>query len=304
MSKPTLLLSLGIGWCATSPLRFTLQRTYHYTHTGWRKEPHYLTQLDLNAHPTQRKKHHKRLADAAKPGIQNTHPRLAKTLSPATIPFYERFASYPLSIDKYISYYKAIHESVKDTYKTVADFSTTNHTLSQSAVEKYLPVLQEHFNVKPFIILRDPVRRSWSEYNHRYYNLKLGGSSTCTEYFLNNLTSSSSSQYMDVINLWEKYSELGVFVMEDLWDNNNLQPLRDFFEYPFTSLHPNAYSPDRGPYVKKGIRDLSDQWGSDHELLTEETYNTAKSLIQHVYDQWVDKYKSLPLYWGSPLKYS
>ena len=178
MSKPILLLSLGIGWCATSPLRFTLQRTYHYTHTGWIKEPHYLNQLDLNADPSVRKRNHDRLVNVATIGPDKYHPRLAKTLSPNTIPFYERFASYPLSIDKYISYFKAIHESVKDTYKTVADFSNTNYTLSQSTIEKYLPVLQEHFNVKPFIILRDPVRRSWSEYNHRYYNLKLGGAST------------------------------------------------------------------------------------------------------------------------------
>lgn len=298
MQKPTLLLSAGIGWCATSPLRFTLQYTTNYTHTGWHKETHYLHAIDSGLHDRRKIISHLK-EDSI--DLQASHPTHYKELTnESTQLTYKDLGQYPVTIDKYINYFLAVHNDTKDHYHSVADFSNSNQFLSDDFFNKYLNVLNDTFDIKPFIILRDPVRRAWSECNNYFYNVSNCGYPNIESFFLDKIHRSCSRKYPEIILRWQKYfPNFQVFFMEDLWDNNNLSPLQDFFDYPFTTLYENIYSPDRGVNAPKDNIKLRDQWSSDHAVLTDKLYHHAYRLFEPVYNFFPE----LPHQWGHPLNY-
>lgn len=295
MQKPTLLLSAGIGWCGTSPLRYTLQHTTNYTHTGWHKETHYLHAIDSRLYD--RRKYISYLKEDSI-DLQASHPRHYKELTNQLT--YKDLGEYPVTIEKYISYFLSVYNDIKDRYHSIADFSNTNQFLSDRFFTKNLDVLNNTFDIKPFIILRDPVRRAWSEYNHKFYNQGNTGYSNIESFFLDNILKSSSAKYPEIILRWQRhFPNFHVFFMEDLWDNNNLLPLQHFFKYPFTTLYQNVYSPDRGINPPKDNPELSDQWSSDHAVLTDEMYYRAYKLLEPVYNF----FPYIPHQWGHPLNY-
>ena len=93
--------------------------------------------------------------------------------------------------------------------------------------------------------------------------------------------------------------------MEQLWEGDEQerekQRLSDFLDYDIKNTHENVYCPDRGPNAPKHLG-LKDQWSSDKYSLSDEFYNQVLPLMP-IYQQWVDKYGSLPLYWGKPYPY-
>jgi len=80
--------------------------------------------------------------------------------------------SEPYTIQKYIDYHKAHWENIKDNYKSLVDFSNSNGALNPSFLKKYIPILQNDFDIKVVMIFRDPVRREWSNRNHSKYTLE------------------------------------------------------------------------------------------------------------------------------------
>ena len=79
------------------------------------------------------------------------------------------------------------------------------------------------------------------------------------------------------------------------------QRLSDFLDHDIKKIHENVYCPDKGCHAPH-YNGLPDQWTSDKYMLQDELYNKVRPLFP-VYQQWVDKYGSLPLYWGKPYNY-
>ena len=93
--------------------------------------------------------------------------------------------------------------------------------------------------------------------------------------------------------------------MEQLWEGEEQerekQRLSDFLDYDIKNIHTNVYSPDRGPNAPM-VFGLKDQWSSDKYFLPDKLYDQFLQMMP-IYQQWVDRYGSLPLYWGKPYNY-
>ena len=158
------------------------------------------------------------------------------------------------------------------------------------------------------MIVRDPIRRLWSEVSGSWnYKDQPDGGTEEEQYklFYDYIKRSNQSNYFSIIDKWEKICPLHVIIMEQLWEGDEQerekQRLSDFLDYDIKNIHENAYCPDRGPHAPEYLG-LEDQWSSDKYWLQDELYNRVKPFFP-VYQQWVDKYGSLPLYWGKPYTY-
>ena len=158
------------------------------------------------------------------------------------------------------------------------------------------------------MIVRDPIRRLWSETNAFWTYKEQSMASTEEEHyklFYDYMSKSNQSQYFSIIDKWEKICPFHVIIMEQLWEGDEQerekQRLSDFLDYDIKNVHENAYCPDRGPNAPKHLG-LKDQWSSDKYWLRDELYNQVRPFFP-IYQQWVDKYGSLPLYWGKPYNY-
>jgi hypothetical protein len=157
--------------------------------------------------------------------------------------------------------------------------------------------------------VRDPIRRLWSEVN-AFHNLhdedKLPSFEIYEKLFLERVGGYHQSQYFSIIDKWEKVCPYHVIIMEQLWEGEEQerekQRLSDFLDYDIKNIHTNVYSPDRGPNAPM-VFGLKDQWSSDKYFLPDKLYDQFKPLMP-IYQQWVDRYGSLPLYWGKPYNYS
>ena len=49
-----------------------------------------------------------------------------------------------------------------------ADFSNCNGWLREPFLDKYIPRLQEYFDIKVIFVARDPVRRSYSDFSAKF----------------------------------------------------------------------------------------------------------------------------------------
>ena len=58
MNKPKFIISLGVGWSATTPLWYTIQVQNKFVHAGFQKEMGYLDQVSYS--PAERFKKRKR----------------------------------------------------------------------------------------------------------------------------------------------------------------------------------------------------------------------------------------------------
>jgi hypothetical protein len=165
-----------------------------------------------------------------------------------------------------------------------------------------MPKLQEHFDVKVLMIVRDPIRRLWSE-----SGAFLEGTQEDHERaFLERVVSGRCWDYMEIIESYEGLVPMHIVIMEQLWEgygqDEEKYKLSKFLNYDIDEVHVNVYSPDYGPNAPQ-YPGLPDQWHSDKYYLREELYNQVRPLFK-VYEQWVDKYGSLPLYWGQPYNYA
>ena len=323
-------MSAGTGWSATTPLWYTLQLDNKYLHTGYRKEGSYLKELSMSPQERLRSNLQARRNQGIS-AVQKTREMAKKVLKErdeyqtknikeigSLVPSWEyqgslaavredlyltqedidEFISLPQSLDKYIAYYKKVWETLQEhncPHHAVADFSNSNASLSRSFVKSIIPKLQEHFDVKVLMIVRDPIRRLWSEVN----------SDDQEHFFMRKIQSGDYWNYIEIIEKWERVCPIHVIIMEQLWEGDQQererQRLSDFLDYDIKKIHENAYCPDRGPDAPHLVG-LPDQWTSDKYMLQDELYNKVRPLFP-VYQQWVDKYGSLPLYWGKPYNY-
>ena len=324
MNKPKFIISLGVGWSATTPLWYTIQVQNKFVHAGFQKEMGYLDQVSYS--PAERFK--KRRESEAKLSFpksrdttmvslsrsydSNTNRRLPEAKTDIFLTKQDRrnIGSFPYTLDKYITYYKRLWETLQENncpYQGVGDFSNSNAWLPQEFCYKVVDKLSEDFDVKVLMIVRDPIRRLWSEIGGywSWYSTRQWKSEEEHNQLFFDFIQRDHINYFDIIEKWEKICPFHVIIMEQLWEGDKQDKekkrLSDFLDYDIEKIHENAYSPDRGLNAPQYLG-LIDQWTSDKYLLREELYNQVKPLFS-VYDKWIDKYGSLPLYWGKPYNY-
>ena len=334
--KPKFIMSTGTGWSATTPLWYTLMLDNKYLHTGFRKEGSYLNSLamtpeqrlrdDLHNRKLKRlstyektKKMSKRVL-AERDEYRKTRMLEIKSDLPSwnykgslaairedlylTQEDIDAFITPPYTLEKYITYYKTVWKTLQENncpYQAVADLSNSNAFLSESFIESTIPKLQEHFDIKVIMLVRDPIRRLWSE-SGAFLD---GDQESIERAFLERVMTRRYYNYLEIIEKWEKVAPLHVIIMEQLWEGDEQerekQRLSDFLDHDIKKIHENVYCPDKGCHAPH-YNGLPDQWTSDKYMLQDELYNKVRPLFP-VYQQWVDKYGSLPLYWGKPYNY-
>ena len=329
-----------MGWSATTPLWYTLQLDNEFLHTGYKKEGGYLNNTDSTAAERfliekgnkakrgQSKSDHMR--EWAKNRVEINRElmkKLEKDPKAMTSPDgvlagarknlfltqedIDAFFIPPYTLEKYKTYYKRLWETLQEnncSYQAVGDFSISNAYLSEKFCQKLVDKLSDYFDVKVLTIMRDPIRRFWSLVNGEYPPTsprQWVNEGECTRSFLAEISNTKNIDYIGIIEKWEKVCPTHVIIMEQLWEGDEQerekQRLSDFLDYDIKNIHENAYCPDRGPYAPEYLG-LEDQWRSDKYWLQDELYYRVKPFFP-VYQQWVDKYGSLPLYWGKPYTY-
>ena len=300
--KPKLLLCPGTGYSATTPLYYTLAVNHQYCHGGYDKEYKFLTLLyakevkDIK-YSLYHYKHDFRRNLNSEPldngvykrfGAKRERHPLVDHKNPHTHLNIEYYYSRPITIEKYIEYYKEHYNNIKDTYHSVCDFTTDNGNLPLWFLRDIAPQLKEHFDVKILIINRDPVRRLFSEVNTRYQKDSHGFTSA-TEMFFHILDNPTGHHFglhrqyenfniltyhKDVVsNYSQVFSNVLEVSMEDLWSGKT-DELSNFLEYQINDLYANVYFPFTGSNPIR-YRYLEDQWMSDKEDLSNIDYLKA-----------------------------
>jgi len=286
--KPTFLLCGGVGWCATNPLRYTLSGVCD---TGTLREHSYLSVLEGTGDPSKMVKHSReRFGD------------LIKELLEA-----------PVSLDSYITYYKKLCDTTDRPI--IGDASNVNYMLPEEFMAEVIPELKKHFNVKAYMIFRDPVRRAWSHLNYEYFDkirklkrMRKGDKSNLSyeEFFFKRLEHDWGKLYIKNLEKFQRHVDTLPIVMEELWEGDSdteLELISAHIGQRVDTLYENVYSPDRGINKNTSNPLLRDQWCSDHLVLTQDMYYRVKNVFQPTYDAWENKFGSLPKYWGRPYDY-
>ena len=198
-----------------------------------------------------------------------------------------------------MDYYHALHDHViSKGYKSVGD-GYSGYRFHETQFRPFYRRLMYEFDVKFLLIVRDPVRRAFSEYLavlQKKYD-KRGGRWDSTL----PLTYSMIDYIHGIKVLSSIFGDrVHVTVMEELWEGDGRKELSSFLDHPITDLWKNLYSPDIGHRVKYDKDIPCQAYGQDLLELTTETYYSLKEKYQYVYDRWKNYYGSLPLYWGKP----
>lgn len=170
--KPTLLMNIGVGWAATTPMCYTLSINQRYCHPGHIKENHYLRALceeKGNVYTAWNW-----MSQTVKDEMMWTYTGWKPVEHAYCAHFHEndyihKWWQKPLSVEKYIDYYLRHWEHIKGDYVAVADFCNNNWNLplvnyGNAYWGKYfIEEIQKHFDIKVLIEFRDPIRRLYSE---------------------------------------------------------------------------------------------------------------------------------------------
>lgn len=339
MAKPKLLLFGGYGWAGSSPLFYTLQRNVKYAHFGYTKCFIYLKKPKWKGDPPTLKFKESRMAKLIYDATCNGTWENWKSYTPSTHRMnltcdLEPLKDFPLynfhklmegdpSISKYLDYYHALHDHViSKGYKCVGDGHTgrcethnfytrqpeNSDIQKQSiakifAIKKYVQELKSEFDVKVIVIVRDPVRRAFSNYlamvkKHETANRDDGA---------------TLPQHLRVYDYIHDFNRLKRFwgnnfhavVMEELWEGDGVSELSEFLDHPIekTDLWKNVYSPDIGHYAKYDIDVPCQAFGQDVLELKPHVYNHLRKKYDYIYRKWEQTFGSLPMHWGEPIEY-
>ena len=330
MNKPKFIIIAGTGWSASTPLWYTLQVQNKFVHGGLVKENNFLDSISLT--PSMRFKKRKDIYQETKKFNLSKESRIIRNLSIITDNFrknshkkripgvkddifftqeeLDEYKKYSFTLEKYITFYKRHWKHLQENncpYQGVGDFSNANAWLPQEFCYKVVDKLSDDFDVKVLLIVRDPIRRLWSEMGGYWDPDSPRQWENIEEYkkmFFDHVNWGHLHYFM-ILEKWERVAPTHVIIMEQLWEGDEQerekQRLSDFLDYDIKNIHENVYCPDRGTNAPKHLG-LKDQWSSDKYSLSDELYNQVLPLMP-IYQQWVDRYGSLPLYWGKPYPY-
>ena len=305
MPNPKLLLFAGVGWSATNPLYITLKK-HKIINSGVCKEPgalQWLSHKNPNIWKNLRgPKYDLLLSEVPEHKLKNSHLIFSKNAT----------------LNDYVEYYKWLSGERNRRY--VADFSNHNAELSPEFISEIAPVLNDNFDVRVIFIVRDPVRRGYSQTSSNY-RIKYQVNADIGVDWNNNDPQSRfkwrmlKKHFPDSISYWKnllkqdgwntaKFSYTSIYhkyaahfptlplVMEDLWGGNT-EPLENFLECKINSLHRNCYYPEMGTKAPR-YEELPDQWMSDLQDLSKEDYAFGKKHTQWIYDEWYEQFKTRP----------
>jgi len=321
-SKIPLLVFCGWGHSATTPFYYTVALDNKGFHGGHKKETGYLNELENYEFFNQpmwkyTSDPYERLLgkdDPITPPSLNCHSPYTRH----TEEFIRDWIAEPPSIQKYIDYYKIHYENIKDDYYGVSDFANGNSWLREPFLEKYIPILQQYFDVKCIFVARDPVRRSYSDFSAKFTENDVSGKrlkdgwlypdnptdkqyTNIHEMFRGELYKSCTRFYVEFYRKFKKYVPTLQLVMEEFWEPSKFKEqtakVSDFLGYPITKIHDNAFWPeaaDNAPHYDY----LKDQWGSVRDPLTPELYEYGRNVLFPVYKAWKDEFGVLPDTWG------
>lgn len=335
--KPTFLFFGGVGWCGTTSLWMTLTRL-NYLHTGFKKENRFLHRLQEWEEwgYLEGKNFFNDPCFRLSPITQSTLDQVRKIRSGIIGKKKYSDYSYPLAAIKesteeeykselpslkfYVDFYRELNETIQGKYKVVGDFSNPNAFLSEQTLVKAKQALEPYFNIKSLIILRDPIRRLFSNINSNvwnndstnsklYNNTKTNNATEVFENFINTTNMSNTyHEYDYLIKLYQKVfgeENTQYLIMEDFFKEGyrgEVEKLENYIDYKLPDITPCCFVPDKGINAPR-LSYLEDQWGSDHEILTPELYNNARKKLSYIYERFKQVHGYLPADWGSPIDY-
>ena len=295
-----LIIGAGTGWSATSPLHLTLQQSNKCAHVGLQKESHLLYHVYSDEAWKWRKPWYDFIINNCEnPHYKNEwHLRDNYTFEENRDEVIEYYTKP--SLETYIKYYSRHYERIKHEYAYVADFSNSNAMLPLSFLQKIAPKLRKHFKIKVLIIFRDPVRRLYSELSAQYQfdkNIRKKYP-TSKDYWRSYLTIGDYSincEFVKRIKYYKSVFSTTTIVSEDLWGGKNdaLAKLSKFLQFDIKKLYPNCYYPEMGTKAPH-YDNLSDQYCSDLEDLTEEDLSFGRKCLAKYYDEWYDEFGTTP----------
>ena len=194
--KKKFIYGCGVGWCGTTSLHRTLSINQRYLHTGFRKESLYLTYallynegildpinthndyfLNLSENKISFLGPCKEIVSGIGSFIKNETPyneqhyfSVLKKFTPEQINY---FLTKPYTLDKYLEYINLISNYSEGVFDAVGDFLNQNF-INTFKIEKsfdcFKKRIEENFDFKFLLILRDPIRSIFSRINCGYYN--------------------------------------------------------------------------------------------------------------------------------------
>tara|TARA_S200002703_G_scaffold159643_1_gene173871 strand:- start:1038 stop:1976 length:939 start_codon:yes stop_codon:yes gene_type:complete len=311
-------MTAGSSYSATSPLAYTLQYNSKYVSGGCIKEggqflyciekfnrllgpKGYELSINLFQNRIKQRKKLKNFVSLTLEDVSRRYHRIDQSEGHRVcvdhyVPNLDKIWVEPYTIDQYIEYLYALWDVVKKLgYKGVADFGNSKRWCSEEFWVENADKIKEHFDVKVGLIVRDPIRRSWS-CNYSKHNGELH------EIFHKN---DWAFNYLPVYDRFKKFFDTHLIVMEELWEDDGTEKkkLEQFIDYKLGDLHRNIYAPDRGHLLDEFDLNLKDQCEKLPELPPELYMSIREGLYAPIYQAWEDRFGKLPLYWGSPLEY-
>lgn len=268
----TLVLNIGMGSAAGStPLWLTLNKDNKIVHTGHFKEPRYLSALE-NADSSIRPAFVKKAKIPYRCNGQNMHN------GEWTQEEWEEFFYSDWSIEKYIRYYKRVKE--KTGFPMVGDFTNRNCLLTTEFLEQYKPALEAEFKIKVLMVVRDPIRRWWSECNSIAMGKKV------EKEFLGPLL--DTAFYAEIYRKWrDVFPDIHVLIMED-FSSGHSKELSEFLGHEIKNIHRNCYWPEMDVNIPH-YPELRDQWRNNGQPiklqpLTDEIVEKGKKCFEWIYE--------------------
>jgi hypothetical protein len=308
--KPKMLIWGGFGWCASSPLVYTLQRNAKYAHFGYTKAWSYFDKgekIDTELFH--------RVFDGTWENYKSHEPathrmNLTVDMQPLhdfPLGYIKKLGECEKTEKNLIDFYHALHDHViTKGYKSVGDYNYRENCI-RGDEKKYNELLMSEFDIKVLAIVRDPIRRTFSRYLNKKHMAQK------KNLVLSDLNWKGSTMkitdYTKKINaLYKTFGRdrTHVTVMEELWEGDGTakKELSQFLDHPITNLWKNLYAPDRGHLVEFDKDVPCQAFGQNLAELTPEMYYQYRKENDHIYQAWKQEFGSLPLHWGEPIEYS
>ncbi len=331
--KPKLLINAGINHCATTPFFYTLSVDQQYCHPGHKKEMNYLLMSEigpyqryvdkiswLHARPNAKEFNNNVKGTwegyVSRPGYgkidglrrlregynsdDHLKPPMLKQWRWDTSEMSD-FFDPPFTIEKYIKYYLHHWEHIKNDYQSCGDFANSNAALSEDFLRELKVRLEEHFEVKCCIILRDPIRRmySLSKNNTRFQQHLKKNDFTVDFKDIEPIKYQVHcfADYVGIVKRWKAVwgDQFFTVIMEEFWEDST--PFAEFLGFPLPKIHENVFYPEKQFDFDK-MQYLQDQW-SVQEPMTDYSLGLARRKMIHIYHKFEEYFGYRPSSWQS-----
>lgn len=310
--KPELFVLMGYGWAATTPLWRTLRGTRKFF-TGINKEPYYSVmwwyhQLGDRERCDQYRKRIEHSINVLSKGAEYSDylRELLDTFPGGPEKIRSLLLEGEPSVQRYIKYYKNCY---KGSQKKLLDFSVPNIWMEEPYFSKFWGNVAVAFDLKFITIVRDPVRRHYSEFSGQYFNgweavsgceNDLNKKLSLKDFLIERARWDENRNYIDKLEMCQKVAPTLMLVMEDLW--SDWSKLESFVGEDIPELFPNVYWPDRGKDRIKHPK-LEDQWCTDRITITQDIYDALYEMLEDQYTRWKERFGKLPTGWGRMVDY-